>query len=223
MNPDCSRFEELLSAHLDGEASPEMAVAALEHALTCPSCRDFYDRCRALERELAGEEKANEGAPPERVWEEIRRASGWSSAEPSPLRGRRGRRLRPGWVFAVAACLAAAVGLSLWLSIGPGATSRGAVEAANRALREAPGTPVAAPVAASATTPPGAGGAAAERMTDERFVAITRELLGSDPRYLRAMEGVLREVGPVREGGGSSEDLPVRGEGVGFMPVRGPV
>ena len=218
MSPDCSRFEELLSAHLDGEASPEMAVAALEHALTCASCRAFYDRSRAVERELAGEVDGDEEALPERVWEEVRRASGWSAA---PVR-RRGRGLRPGWVFAVAAGVAAAVGLSLWLSIGPGASSHVAEQAAARALREAPGTPVAAN-GASAEPEGGAAAGAAARMTDERFVAITRELLGSDPRYLRAMEGVLREVGPVREGGGSSEDMPVRGEGVGLLPARGPV
>jgi hypothetical protein len=117
--------------------------------------------------------------------------------------------------------VAAAIGLSLWLALdGGGALSRPGGDAATRALREAVESPV--PVAGPAASPAGAGSPAA-RMTDERFVAITRELLGSDPRYLRAMEGVLREVAPPSEGGGNGEDLPVRGERVGLMPLRAPV
>jgi anti-sigma factor RsiW len=227
MTPDCQRFEELLSAHLDGEASPETAVAALEHALACPSCRAFYDGSRRLEREFAagaaGATGASdgEGAPPERLWSGVRSRSGLSAAGERRV----GPRIRRGWVFAAAAGVAAAIGLSLWLALDRGgALSRPGGDPATRALREVVESPV--PAEMQAEMPAGAPAEMSSpkaRMTDERFVAITRELLGSDPRYLRAMEGVLREVAPPSEGGGNGEDLPVRGERVGLMPLRAPV
>lgn len=216
MTPECSRFEELLSAHLDGEVEPESAVAALEHALLCPSCRAFYEGSRRIERELAAAADPAEVLPAEALWHGVRRRSGWDAGTGGAAFG----RIRRGWVFAIAAGLASVVGLSLWLSLGRGATVPRGEETAARALRET--AEGAAAVASAANEETGARRTGV-RMTDERFVAITRELLSSDPRYLRAMEGVLREVAPSGDRGGSGEDLPVRGERVGLLPLRGPV
>lgn len=216
MTPECSRFEELLSAHLDGEVEPESAVAALEHALLCPSCRAFYEGSRRLERELAAADGPADTLPAEELWQGVRRRSGWEAGTGGAAFG----RIRRGWVFAIAAGLTSVVGLSLWLLLARSGSAPRVEAAAARALRETTSgsTSVAATASEdSAARPTGV------RMTDERFVAITRELLSSDPRYLRAMEGVLREVSPSGDRGGSGEDLPVRGERVGLLPLRGPV
>lgn len=102
----CAQYEEWLSAHLDGELERETALAALAHALECSSCGDFYRACKKLSVAVAA---AGEpvGAPPEAVWDGVRRVVGW----------RRSSELRAAWMWRAAAVLAVALG-AWWLSVG---------------------------------------------------------------------------------------------------------
>ncbi|HLF57857.1 MAG TPA: aldehyde dehydrogenase, partial [Thermoanaerobaculia bacterium] len=44
----CETYEIELSSLLDGEAAPELAAAAVEHALGCSACADFFRAARRL-------------------------------------------------------------------------------------------------------------------------------------------------------------------------------
>ncbi len=55
-------------------------------------------------------------------------------------------------------------------------------------------------------------GAARGRMSDERFIALTTELLGAEPRYHRTMQQIMTAV--------TARSLPVEGSGEGLGPLN---
>ncbi len=68
----CKNIQELLkSDYLDGELGPTQEQVVREHLLKCPTCRQLESRLKA-QRELIM--SAKKDAPPERVWQNIRRA-----------------------------------------------------------------------------------------------------------------------------------------------------
>jgi predicted anti-sigma-YlaC factor YlaD len=177
MNP-CERFEESLSALIDGELEPVELRPTADHLADCDACRTFYQRARALEEALL--ERASPGAAPaapEHVWRRIR-----AERAASPVAGRRPAR----WAPLVAAGLLLAVGLWATLSRGGPARSAGHVEV----------------IVAGAP----------ERMSEERFVALTTELLQADPRYHRKMLEVMSVVAEPGGGEGRREGRRVRAE-----------
>jgi hypothetical protein len=175
---------------LDGELPPSDAATAVEHLLGCADCRQLFRRGRALDAALlfaAAEEGAAVGdsAPPE-VWERIGAEVG-ESLRPAAVAEFRGRRRpRPAWLLPLAATLLVGLGASVgWLA-------RSGAPRATQLLAEPARPGDFATVATSGAPAPGTTpGAAGAEMTEERFVAIARELLSSDRRYRDAMAGVL--------------------------------
>jgi anti-sigma factor RsiW len=179
---ECTYAPEL-SSLVDGELLPADVPAAVEHLLGCDECATFFRRSRALDAALllaaAGDGDALEPAPP-RVWQRIGAEVGGAGrgrgvvASTAPPR----RRL-PVWAAPLAASLllVAGAGGGWWLARSERAVPTGFRELAHagRVL----------PAAATAPTP------SAGEMTEERFVAIARELLAADRRYRDAMAGVL--------------------------------
>ncbi len=112
----CLRYEEELSALLDGELAPAVAAEALEHAFACPSCRAFFlaaKRLQAGAAELAARPGA--AAPP---------ARGLSRLRPR-LAG-----VRPGLRAAALVAVGLGGGWALSGVLAPGAGSAGARAAA---------------------------------------------------------------------------------------------
>ena len=108
----CKNIQELLkSDYLDGELGPARKQAVREHLLKCPACRQLEGRLKA-QRELIM--SAKKSSPPERVWQNIRRAIttervGEESKIRSVLERLRERLLMPRPVFAVATALTAII------------------------------------------------------------------------------------------------------------------
>lgn len=108
----CEEYEERLSAHLDGELDSTLAVAALAHALECPSCGEFYRAGKRLAMAVAAH-LAPPAEAPEESWERVRGAVGWRRTAPR----------RAAWLWRAAAVLAVGVG-GWWLAAGGGVGQR---------------------------------------------------------------------------------------------------
>jgi len=68
----CKDIQELLkSDYLDGELDPGREKAVEEHLLKCPACRELEGRLKTHHEIL---QSAKKDAPPEYVWQNIRRA-----------------------------------------------------------------------------------------------------------------------------------------------------
>jgi hypothetical protein len=184
----CESYEIDLSSLLDGEAAPEIAAAAVEHALGCADCAAFFRAARRLDsaaRPLADDPADADAARAEALWLAIRgRAGAGSDAVGRPPA--RWRALR------AAALVAVGLGGGYWLS-SVGATASGVAD--RRGDR---------PVAARTDGAPAA-------MDERRFVALAGELLAADLRYQRAMLDVLALVPALddAEVGGDDESRPV--------------
>jgi predicted anti-sigma-YlaC factor YlaD len=165
MNP-CDSCGAELSALIDGEAEPEVLLAALDHLTACASCRAFYRQARALAGALARVQAppqagTAEPPPPPGLWRRIEARAG----EPwwRPL------TRRPAWAAAAALALALT---AAWLGVVDGPRTR-----------DTPATVAEVRL-----------GRTAGEMTDERFFALTIEVLESDRRYREALSRVLEEV-----------------------------
>lgn len=158
---DCDRHQETLSAFLDGEASAAEALPAFDHLLGCAACRAFYARARALERALDLSGAEADGG-------EDAPAAVWEriAASVAPPGRSRSRFAPPAWTQRLAAALL--LGVAVW----------GGYALGGRQARPARGGEVEVVV--------GGGG-----MTDARFLALTLEVLRSDPRYHEKMREVL--------------------------------
>lgn len=173
----CETYEIELSSLIDGEAAPEAAAEAIEHALGCASCGAFFRAARRLAepaRALAadGAELGDERA--ETLWLEIRRAV-------APA----GARVASPWARGLRAAALVAVGLGGgYLYAGLGAT----------------GAPAPAGGGSGAVVP--AATRAAAGMDERRFVALADELMRAEPRYQRAMLEILRLVPALETGEG---------------------
>jgi len=156
-----------ISALADGELPAEDLLPALDHLAECPSCLAFYRDLRALAAALpaAAAEQADPLTATGEAPEEI-----WHRIEAAavPALSRPGR-VQP-WAMRLAAAFLLVAGLS------------GALAAARSVLR-----PAGAPIEITLGEDRG-------RMTEQRFVDLTVELLRADSRYHQEMLQVLTAV-----------------------------
>jgi len=176
----CETYEIELSSLIDGEAAPEAAAEAIEHALGCASCGAFFRAARRLAepaRALAadGAELGDERA--ETLWLEIRR-----TVAPA------GARVASPWARGLRAAALVAVGLGggyLYAALGTAGAP----------------APLGGGSGAGGSVVPAAARAAAS-MDERRFVALADELMRAEPRYQRAMLEILRLVPALETGEG---------------------
>ena len=169
---DCETCEMSISALADGELPREDLLPALDHLAECPSCQAFYRDVRALAATLpagaAGspdDSRRLSASAPGEAPEEIWRRIEVAAA---PALSRTGR-IRP-WAMRLAAAVLLVAGL--W----------GALAVVRSALRPA-GEPIEVTL-----------GEDRGRMTKQRFVDLTVELLRADPVYRQEMLQVLTTV-----------------------------
>jgi len=186
----CEQYEIDLSSLIDGELSPIEAGDALEHALGCPGCAEFFRAARRVQgaaEALRTADGALSESRADELWRavETRTGAGRTIAAPMAALARRGRTLR-------AAALVA-------LGLGGGYLLAGLAGPGSPASRL--GDPGGDPRLASSGAP--------ASMDELRFVAVADELMRSDVRYQRAMLEVLRLVPALETGEGlRSEDAP---------------
>jgi len=164
---DCETYEMSISALADGELPAEDLLPTLDHLAECPSCLAFYRDLRALAAALpaAAAERADPLTAPGEAPEEVWRRIEAAAAPALPRTG----RVRP-WAMRLAAAFLLVVGL--W----------GALAAVRSVLG-----PAGAPIEITLGEDRG-------RMTEQRFVDLTVELLRADSRYHQEMLQVLTAV-----------------------------
>ncbi|MCK4412857.1 MAG: hypothetical protein KAY32_04875 [Candidatus Eisenbacteria sp.] len=181
---DCELHELNISALLDGELEGKALLPLLDHLTHCPHCRAFYDDARELETLVARlsapaplvapvDDRERQVAGPA-----VQQAAGpaaWEAAGPAVW-----HRIfqPPTWAWAAAAFLLVAIGFT-------------GGHLANRLPQVSaplPGTPVEITL-----------GENRGAMDQERFVALTLELLRADPGYHREMLHVLQQVQPTEQ------------------------
>ena len=198
----CNRTLDV-SLLIDGELSPAEAPATVEHLLSCGECHEFFRRGRALDAALllaAAEEGGPSVPAPAAVWERIGEQVGRELRRDAPTATHRLRAL-PRWAQAAAAGLLVVFGALAGWQLAR--TRTVAVPGAGPAVRDG---------ATFVST--GDGPATAGEMTEERFVAIARELLAADSRYRDAMAGVLVVADSAQPREGSTEESAWREEDV---------
>lgn len=168
---DCERYEILVSSWIDDELDRSDESEMLDHLARCPDCREFYIGARSLAGLVAvvGTASKAELAPPE-VWKRIeteavsRRLSGAGRTSGRP------RRHLPVWArqTAAAVVLAVSLGALLW-------KARPAV--------------VPRPLDAIVNLGEDRG-----RMSNTRFVELTKEVLRADRKYQVALYQVMDQV-----------------------------
>lgn len=176
----CEDIQIELSAVVDGEADTEALPSALDHLLRCADCQRFYRGCRRVE-DVAGE--ARRGAQIERLLAATAINDDRQGAFPLRLPALRRRLIRPRFMgigagrvgaWRAAAMVIMAVGL---FTLGRGAMLTGAALSPTQdvvvRLEEDRG-----------------------KMSDERFVELTVELLRSDRRYHEKMLEIMNGVAP---------------------------
>lgn len=163
---DCETYEISLSALADGELPAEDLLPILDHLAECSSCQAFYRDLRALAAALpAANVPGIPAASPGEAPEEVWRRI---EAEAAPALSRT-RRARP-WAMRLAASLLLIA--SLWGAF---------------ALRSVLLRPAGEPIEITLGEDRG-------RMTEQRFVDLTVELLRADSRYHQEMLQVLTAV-----------------------------
>ncbi|HKH46052.1 MAG TPA: zf-HC2 domain-containing protein [Thermoanaerobaculia bacterium] len=163
---DCETYEMSLSALADGELPAEELLPTLDHLAECPSCLAFYRDLRALAAALpaAAAEPAGTLTSPGEAPEEI-----WRRIKAAAVPAARPGHAQP-WAMRLAAAFLLVAGL--W----------GALAAVRSVLRPA-GEPIEVTL-----------GEDRGRMTEQRFVDLTVELLRADARYHQEMLQVLTAV-----------------------------
>lgn len=167
----CEKHQVRISAWFDAELDRAEQFAVVDHMSTCAACREFYRDARALESAVsvarAGRSETDPSLPLG-LWERIER-----DARPP-------RAVRPAWAsLAAAAVVFAVLGL-------------GFLSGAFRDSAE-PG-PAVETVSNETTSDMIELGGKEDRMDDERFVELTREVLSAGPRYRAAMYEIMRQV-----------------------------
>ena len=163
---DCETYEMSISALADGELPAEDLLPTLDHLTECASCRAFYRDVRALAAALPAEAELASAVPPEAP-EEIWHRIEAATAPAFVQRERPGRA--PSWALRLAAAVLLVAGL--WGAL-----------ATVSALRPADG-----PIEVTLGDDRG-------RMTEQRFVDLTVELLRADSRYHQEMLQVLTTI-----------------------------
>lgn len=170
---DCETYEMSISALADGELPAEDLLPILDHLVECSSCQAFYRDVRALAAALPSDPAA--GSAPGEAPEEIWRRI---EREAVPVLSRTAT-VRP-WAMPMRIAAAVLLVAGLW----------GAFVAVSSTLQPA-GEPIEITLGED-------GG----RMTEQRFVDLTVELLRADSRYHQEMLQVLTAV---TERGGRQE------------------
>ncbi len=178
-----------LSAMIDGELEPESLLATLDHMVANKSCREFYRDARQLQ------DRYGAGHFPIPVKEASLPENGWHKIEQKSLDP--GARILQ--LFTRTQVWATAAAILLVLGLWGG----GIMEFHRPVLSSKP-TEITL-------------GEDEGRMSEQRFVELTSELLRSDRRYRRKMMEVLEEVDRVSytsEGTpeGGSKDRSVSGQ-----------
>jgi len=165
---DCEAYEISISALADGELPAEELLPTLDHIMECPRCQAFYRDVRALAAAFPAAPAAPAGATEtDEAPEEVWRRIEVAAA-PALARTRKDRS----WALRLAAAIVLVAGL--WGGL-----------AAVRSLR--PAHPADTPIEVTLGEDRG-------RMTEERFVDLTVELLRADSRYHQEMLQVLTAV-----------------------------
>lgn len=182
---NCEQYEIELSSVLDGEAAPELAVEAIEHALACESCGEFFRAARRLNaaaRSATGQDHGLSDERAEALWREVGVRVQRAVASDSAVR----------WAGAWASGLRAAALVVLGLGGGYLIAALGAADSTVAGR--------------GATTAVAAATETTSAMNERRFVALADELLSADVRYQRAMLEVLRLVPALETGEGFDGD-----------------
>lgn len=179
---NCEFVETSLSTFIDGELDQAELAPTIDHLMECADCRAFYRDARALDAMvLDATVDGSIASPSDEIWSRIAGRSALGTTSP--------RRRGASWT----AWGALAAGLLL-VAVGLWATPR------FMGGRVTPLPATAAPIVVVGT---GEG-----RMSDERFVELTTELLRSAPRYHERMLQVMELVTtPMIEPEGSNERL----------------
>ena len=160
----CEEHGATLSALIDGELDRSALLPTLDHLVRCPSCRELFAAARHLEGSLALIRAPGHGSPP---------ASGtWRRIRGAAgLKGRGPRTRLASQGLAAAAVAVLVVGLWAARSFAP-------------TLPEArPGSDHRIHLSRDPKS-----------MSEERFVALTAELLRAEGRYHRKMLEILEHV-----------------------------
>jgi hypothetical protein len=188
---------------LDGEATPADVMAVLEHLPGCASCRQFARDVGELQHLVDDlpvapgstesiEAQAHDLGPALLLRDANAEALGdnavTGAVHTATSSSRRivSMERAPRWVWALAACLLVALGFGLGDRMSS-AAALGPVDADGELVVQL--------------------GADAGHMTEERFVALTLELLRADRRYRDKMSQVLDEVAERRSREGSDGEL----------------
>lgn len=186
----CESWEIELSSLIDGELAPEAATEAVEHALGCPECAEFFRGARRLAASVEAL-RAGDGALSHRradeLWRTVAERATGSAATSRVERTLPSRSLR------AAALVALGLGGGWFLAALGGSATGGALPA----------------LLDPRLTSSSASSSSAATMDERRFVALADELMRSDVRYQRAMLEVLRLVPALESGEGlRNEDRP---------------
>lgn len=181
---DCEQYEILISAWHDSELDRSGQVEMLDHLVRCSGCREFFLGARRLAGLVAAvHASAAEASPSPEIWRRIEQ-----SAPPK----RPGRLLAAGswkrWFPAPAWGAAAAVAALL------------VIFSSNLGKVRNPSNPQTFPTEIRLGGNP-------DGMDDERFVELTRQVLGADKKYRTAFYEIMRQVVEDTQGTEPSSDL----------------
>lgn len=170
----CEACQIELSAALDGELESGRCLGVLDHLTDCRDCRSFYRQARTLEGmlEAAGRVPATQELP----------AGGWRGVVerlPSPSAADDRGRVP----FQVAAAAAVTLFIVMAVVLAP-LPRRPAREVGTTSLEAEQDAELAAVVV----------GSRRGRMSEERFLALAKEILESDRRYRREIVDLLTAV-----------------------------
>jgi hypothetical protein len=186
----CESWEIELSSLIDGELAPEAATAAVEHALGCAECAEFFRAARRLGATVETL-RAADGALSHRRADQLWRTVAERASAPAAIA--RVERALPSRSLRAAALVALGLGGGWLLAAlgGPGAGGSLPTLLDPRLTSSSASSPASA------------------AMDERRFVALADELMRSDVRYQRAMLEVLRLVPALESGEGlRNEDRP---------------
>jgi hypothetical protein len=180
----CELIEMQISALLDGEADLHEQANVVDHLLGCSACRRFYQEARDLQ-DLVDELPLEEREAPL-----IESDEALPRREPArEIRTVRGFRWRPASVLAAAAVLLLMIGF--WSG---GGMEGGAAPVAEVVTMPPPGSVIDVQLASNG-----------EQMSDERFLALTLEILRSDERHQRKLYEILHLFAGENGSGSESE------------------
>lgn len=193
----CELIELQISALLDGEADLHEQANVVDHIMDCAECRRFYKEARELQ-DLIDEMptgSATEVAPAGSAL-----PIGGSAALP---RGKRFGALRA-WSLAAAAVLLLAFGFWAGGNFGAG----GAQPVADSSRMP----PVGSTIDVHLASNPAA-------MSDERFLALTLEVLHADQRHQKKLYEILQIIAEESESREGSESGRAWGKGEGGYQI----